>query len=65
MWLIPLPKNRKTKQTEIAQIVDEIIKVKQQDANADTKELEGKIDKLVYRLYDLTDEEINIVEGKA
>jgi len=42
-----------------------IIKAKHLDANADTKELEGKIDKLVYQLYGLTEEEINIVEGKA
>ena len=27
--------------------------------------LEDKIDRLVYKLYDLTDEEIAIVEGKS
>ncbi len=61
----PLPKNRKTKQAEIAEIVDEIIEAKKRDASADTKELECKIDKLVYRLYDLTDEERAIVEGRS
>lgn len=60
-----IPNLENFQQTEIAEIVDEIIKAKQQDANADTKKLECRIDQLVYRLYDLTEEEINIVEGKA
>nr|WP_179854210.1 hypothetical protein [Helicobacter pullorum] len=30
----------------------------------DTKELECKIDSLVYKLYHLTDDEIKIIEGK-
>lgn len=30
----------------------------------DTKELESKIDFLVYKLYNLTDDEIKIIEGK-
>jgi hypothetical protein len=33
-------------------------------ASADTQDLEKQIDQLVYKLYDLTDEEIQIVEGK-
>ena len=33
-------------------------------AGKDTQALENEIDTLVYRLYDLTDEEIRIVEGK-
>ncbi len=52
------------KQKSIAEIVDKIIEAKKQDANADTKELEDKIDCLVYKLYGLTDEEIAIVEGR-
>ncbi|MDP2893156.1 MAG: hypothetical protein Q8N78_02160 [Sulfurimonas sp.] len=34
-----------------------------QNPHADTSELETKIDELVYKLYDLTDEEIKIIEG--
>lgn len=30
----------------------------------DTKELESKIDFLVYKLYNLTNDEIKIIEGK-
>ena len=33
--------------------------------HADTSELEAEIDKLVYRLYDLTPEEIAVVESSA
>ena len=31
---------------------------------ADTTDLEAQIDQLVYQLYDLTEEEIKIIEGK-
>ena len=61
---IPIPKATNAQQTEIAEIVDEIIEAKKQNPNADTSKLEGKIDALVYQLYGLTDEEIRIVEGK-
>jgi hypothetical protein len=61
----PLPKNRKTKQTEIAALVDRIIEAKKADASADTSSLERKIDELVYQLYGLSDDEIRIVEGRV
>jgi len=34
-------------------------------SHADTSEWEREIDRLVYQLYDLTEEEIEIVEGKS
>ena len=34
-----------------------------QNAKTDTSEWEKEIDKLVYRFYELTPEEINIIEG--
>jgi len=43
-------------------IVDEKIEKKKQ--GQDTKALETQIDEMVYKLYELTDEEIAIVEGK-
>ena len=45
-------------------LVDEIIQTKKQNPTADTTNLENQIDQLVYKLYDLTEEEIRIVEGK-
>ena len=38
--------------------------MKKRNAGADTMALEQEIDRLVYELYDLTPEEIKIVEGK-
>ncbi len=43
-------------------LVDEILKKKKQNPDADTKDLEAQIDQLVYKLYNLTSEEIEIVE---
>ncbi|HEB9950693.1 TPA: class I SAM-dependent DNA methyltransferase [Campylobacter jejuni] len=49
---------------ELINLVDEILKVKEQDKNANTQELENKINSLVCKLYNLTEEEIKIIEGK-
>lgn len=51
--------------TETAETAREAIRAKRPDSTADEKELEGKIDRRVWRLYDLTEDEINIVERKA
>lgn len=45
--------------------MDRILAAKKADPNADTSALEAEIDKLVYRLYDLTPEEIAVVESSA
>lgn len=50
-------------QNILIEIVDKIIKTKKQNPTADTTPLECEIDKLVYELYGLTEEEISIVEG--
>lgn len=49
---------------ELINLVDEILKVKEQDKNANIQELENKINSIVYKLYNLTEEEIKIIEGK-
>ncbi|HED8387620.1 class I SAM-dependent DNA methyltransferase [Campylobacter coli] len=49
---------------EFINLVDEILKAKEQDKNANTQELENKINSLVYKLYNLTEEEIKIIEGR-
>ncbi|MCE7163077.1 Eco57I restriction-modification methylase domain-containing protein [Campylobacter coli] len=49
---------------ELINLVDEILKAKEQDKNANTQELENKINSLTYKLYNLTEEEIKIIEGK-
>jgi len=45
-------------------LVDQILAAKKKDPNADTSALERQIDKMVYELYGLTPEEIEIMEGR-
>ena len=47
---------------EIAPFAKRIISIKQTDPTASTTALENEIDKIVYALYGLTEQEINIVE---
>jgi len=48
---------------EIEALVDRILTAKQTDPAADVHALETQIDHLVYQLYNLTPEEIAVVEG--
>jgi len=59
---IPIKKISKTAQAPFIKIVDEILEKKK--TGIDTGDLERKIDEMVYELYELTEEEIKIVEGK-
>jgi hypothetical protein len=56
----PLPENKEFIKKEIADLVMEILIKKQ--SNLDSLKLETQIDQLVYQLYDLTEEEIKIIE---
>lgn len=60
-----LPKNRAERSDEIAKLVAEILAAKKRDPVADTAALEREIDQLVYKLYDLTPEEIKLVEERG
>ncbi|EAJ3630564.1 class I SAM-dependent DNA methyltransferase, partial [Campylobacter coli] len=62
---LPIPKiNSKNQKLadELINLVDEILKAKEQDKNANTQELENKINSLVYKLYNLNEEEIKTIE---
>ncbi|EAI3517145.1 class I SAM-dependent DNA methyltransferase [Campylobacter coli] len=64
---LPIPKiNSKNQKIadELVNSVDEVLKAKEQDKNANTQELENKINSLVYKLYNLTEDEIKIIENK-
>ncbi|EFB7039440.1 class I SAM-dependent DNA methyltransferase [Campylobacter coli] len=64
---LPIPKiNSKNQKlaNELINLVDGILKAKEQDKNANTQELENKINSLVYKLYNLTEDEIKIIENK-
>ena len=49
---------------ELEPVVKKIIDLKKQNPSADTTELENQIDQLVYQLYGLTEEEIEIIENE-
>lgn len=61
---IPIPKISCHDQHAVITLVDQILTAKQKDPNADTSVLERQIDQMVYKLYDLTPDEIAIVEGR-
>ena len=57
---LPLKKNDSS--TSVIKLVDKILDNKYRNPDADTTKLENQIDELVYKLYDLTEEEIKIIE---
>ena len=64
---IPLPPITQANQSIITQIealVDKILSAKKSNPQTDTSQWEKEIDKLVYSLYELTEEEIKIIEGE-
>ncbi|MFZ3089762.1 MAG: class I SAM-dependent DNA methyltransferase [Nitrospirota bacterium] len=61
---IPIANFSQATKIGFAKIVDQILTAKQKDPDADTSALEKQIDEMVYELYELTPEEIAIVEGR-
>ncbi len=61
---IPIYNPTEAEKAEIENKVEQILDAKRENPQADTSELEGEIDDLVYKLYDLSKDEIRIVEGK-
>ncbi len=62
---LPIPQITKSNQPiadKIIALVDKILVLKEKDPKANTQQLEKEIDALVYQLYNLTDEEIKIIE---
>jgi hypothetical protein len=59
---IPIFEPSKTKQKEIQDLVDQILTLNKANPQADTSQLEEEIDELVYQLYELTAEEIEVVK---
>ena len=60
----PLPaKVESETENKISDKVKEVINLKKQNPTADTTELENQIDRMVYDLYGLTEEEIRVVES--
>lgn len=62
---LPIPEVSEAEQKKVVRLVDRILAQKKTDPTANTSALEAEIDQLVYQLYDLTAEEIAIVEGST
>jgi hypothetical protein len=67
---LPIIKIDSLKQQPFIEIVDKIINIKKQndytynkEKQVEVKKLERQIDQMVYQLYNLTDDEIEIVEN--
>lgn len=59
---LPIPEATPAQQKPIIDLVDTILAKKKQNPQTDTSVEEIAIDKLVYQLYELTNEEINLIE---
>ncbi|MCP4353749.1 MAG: N-6 DNA methylase [Desulfobacterales bacterium] len=55
-------KPNQVQEKEVTALVDKILTAKQKDPDADITKLEKQIDMMVYKLYDLTHEEVKIIE---
>ena len=58
----PIPSCKKEEESMLAKLADNIMTTKNANPSADTSALESEIDRIVYQLYGLTEEEIKIVE---
>ena len=61
---LPIPKISVAEQRPFERLVESILAAKDSVQSADTRELENEIDRLVYELYGLSEEEVGAVEGK-
>ncbi len=62
---IPIPKITVAEQRPFVRLVDRILRAKAADPATDTREWEAELDRLVYALYGLSDEEVAAVAGQA
>lgn len=62
MVTVPIKKN--VDETPFEKMYERILSIKQSNPDADTTLLEREIEQLIYDLYNLTPEEIKVVEGK-
>jgi adenine-specific DNA-methyltransferase len=58
---IPIPEVQKDKQQNFISLVDQILNNKKSNAHANKTTLENRIDELVFKLYDLTYEEVKVI----
>lgn len=62
---IPIATGTHNQRKVIDKKVNQILAIKKQNQSADTIDLENEINQLIYQLYELTPEEIQIIESKT
>lgn len=60
---LPIIRANKAEKLKVEELVGDILSLKNQNPSADTSSHEAQIDLLVYKLYDLTAEEIALIEA--
>ena len=60
---IPIANATQNQQMELSTLGDKITRIKQENHTANVSDLESQINRLVYQIYNLTEEEIKIVES--
>lgn len=61
--IFPIPKDFGKYRDDLIAKVRKIMEVKSKNPNADISQIDQEIDYILYQLYDLTDEEISIIEN--
>lgn len=61
----PIKNIKEEDQKRFESVANQIISAKKENPKADTSQLENGIDQLVYKLYNLTPEEIKIIEDSV
>ena len=59
---VPVPRISTVQQTQLVQLIDEILRLKTIDQYVDTNELEDEINRFVFNLYNLNLNEISVIE---
>ena len=60
---LPIPKFNDNDKKTIEELVHKCIELKENDETADIKLIQNDIDKIIYELYNITEDEIKIIEG--
>jgi len=60
---IPIKEISKDKQKQVISLVDKIISIKKDKNDSNTAHLEKEIDKIIYTIYELDKDEINLIEN--
>jgi hypothetical protein len=61
--IFPIPKDFGNYRDDLIAKVRKIMEIKSKIPNADISQLNQEIDYIIYQLYDLTDEEVSIIEN--